>query len=62
MTVTLYTLDGKETRLEGEAAEAALTLLDWPGRSQHWIKAKSGEVMCWIVVSSICSVRISDDK
>ena len=60
MTVTINTVDGKETRLEGEAAESAITLLDYPGRTLHWIKAKSGEVMCWIAVNSICSVRISE--
>ena len=61
MTVTINTLDGKETRLEGEAAEAAITVLEYTGRgTHHWIKAKSGEVMYWIVVSSICSVRISE--
>ena len=60
MTVTIFTTDGKETRFEGEAAESVITLLDWPGSTQHWIKAKSGEVMCWIAVNSICSVRISE--
>ncbi|UUM12433.1 hypothetical protein [Proteiniclasticum sp. QWL-01] len=60
MTVTINTLDGKETRLEGEAAESVITLLDWPGSTQHWIKVKSGEVMRWIAVDSICTVSISE--
>ncbi len=60
MTVTINTVYGKETRLEGEAAESAITLLDWPGRTQHWIKGKSGEVMRWIAVDSICTVSISE--
>lgn len=61
MTVTLYTLDGRETRLEGEAAEAAITLLEYTGRgTHHWIKAKSGKVMNWIAVNAICGVKVSE--
>ena len=61
MTVTINTLDGKETRLEGDAAEAAITLLEYTGRgTHHWIKAMSGKVLNWIAVNSICSVRISE--